>query len=266
MGRKGKSWHQKLRLQIWYWPVAKLMGDEPDYRLDWQFAYKKRLSPPERKHRRRVFEWIRKESREPRGGHPTIRNIDEIVRAVDADSRFKGTKESYFCGIWEILAMDAITAMDVFSRTEKMLKKYKLERRNPDEIPGYSVKNLLFHESKFTFLFRQAIVEMSEIESGYLECLITLAASATSITGIFSHREPIGESLRAYFIETLGESGDERYEQVRKHILNMDIICKKKKLIFAGSPADRATWPICKMGQVPVFEHGLFSRFKKLKK
>ena len=262
MGRKEKSWHKKLRLQLWYWPVAKLMGNEPDYGLDWQFAYKKRLSPPERKHRRRVFEWIRKKSREPRGGHPTIRKIDEIVRAVDTDPRFKGTRESYYCGIWEILAMDSISTKEIFLRIEKMLKKYKLERRSPNGIPGYNVNNMLFHESKFAFLLNQ----MSEIEAGYLECLVALTSNVTSFAGIFTHRQTIGESLKTYFIRALGKSGGEYYEQVRMHILNMDIIGSKKRLIFGGAAVDKSSWPICKIGQVPVFEHGLFSGFKKLKK
>jgi len=266
MGRKEKSWHKKLRLQLWYWPVAKLMGNEPDYGLDWQFAYKKRLSPPERKHRRRVFEWIRKESREPRGGHPTIRKIDEIVRAVDADPRFKETKNTYYCGIWEILAMDSIPAKELVLRIEKMLKKYKLERRSPDSIPGYNVNTMLFHESKFAFLLNHAMAEMSEIEAGYLDCLIALVSNVASFAGIFTHRQTIGESLRVYFIRVLGESGGEYYEQVRMHILNMDIIDGKKKPIFGGVAADKSSWPICKIGQVPVFEHGLFSRFRKLKK
>jgi hypothetical protein len=255
MGRKDKPWYEIARLQLWYWPVNKLMGARPDYRLDCNFAYKRQLTPSEGKHRRRVFEWIRKTGREPNGGHPNLRTIEEIIDAVNMDPRFHGTADIYRSSFWELFLLDEIRPEEIMRRLNSFFEKHQLVRCPPEAIPAYKKSGII---SRFSNDYRRFLSKtldsMDGFSAGYLECLLNFQKrSFDGYLGIFEDRPYESEYLKKYFETHLDEKGEVYHYQAVKKINEISVIKRVRNSEIKEHGWGEITWPICKKDAALLF-------------
>ena len=254
MGRKHKPWYQVARLQVWYWPVSKLMGPRPDSRLDCRFAYRRELTPSEGKNRRRVFEWIRKMGREPNGGHPDLRTIEEIIEAVDVHPNFQGTAAIYRSRFWELFLLDEIGPEEIMQRLNSFLNEHQLEKRSPTTISGYAKSGPFSRfSSDYQAVLTQSLGTMDALNVGYLECLLNFQKRAYGRhLGILEHEGFASNSLRKYLVENLIDQGESLYSQLEKGVNEIRVIKRTFGDLVDEGDWKQIHWPICKKGASPI--------------
>lgn len=142
-GGQKKHWAEEARIRTWYQAV-KLRG-WADYKLDDEFAWtdegnalrqedkgkSKELRSGKTEHRPRIFEWIRKEAREPQGRDNRWHAIEGLVSVVDAHPLFVGTASLYHSELWDLLQNTLIKPSEVQSKLDELLETHGLLRIDP---------------------------------------------------------------------------------------------------------------------------------------
>lgn len=127
-GGQRKHWAEIARIQAWYAEI-KRRCDWSDYALDYEFAWTEEgLESRPTDYRPRTFEWIRKESRKPRGRDRRWRNMEELIVAVERNPRFIGTQSLYEAEIWGLLQEFSPTPDAVQERINRLLTANRLVR------------------------------------------------------------------------------------------------------------------------------------------
>jgi len=141
-GAQRKHWAESARVWAWYYEIKK-RTDWSDYKLDLEFALRPEdRHPAERTgYKPRVFEYIRENARQPKK-KSQYRSIEEIVVAVEADPKFKGTREIYEAEMWDVFQENEVTPACVHARVIRILEANELVR-----IPISSEKGLRHLES-----------------------------------------------------------------------------------------------------------------------
>lgn len=138
-GRPRKHWAQEARVYAWYSEIQRRCGWS-NYELDYQFAWRDEHRPESRStvDRPRIFDWIQKEGREPKGRDDRWRSLSELVIAVDQHPLFVGTRVLYESPIWDIFQEDAPRPDIVMGRVLKVMANNNLVHVHPDKLfaPG----------------------------------------------------------------------------------------------------------------------------------
>lgn len=153
-GGQEKHWALRARALMWYWKVKKSC-DWSDYQLDNAFAWREESMPEfSIDARPRMFEWLRKEGREPAGRDPRWRAMPELVVAVDQHPLFHGSRALYEAELWPMFMETSVTPDILEDRVNRLVNKYDLVRLATHEflavkiVPVYfdnlrlSIKNL----------------------------------------------------------------------------------------------------------------------------
>jgi hypothetical protein len=256
MGRLKKPWFRVARLKYWYWPVAKIRGKEPDYGLDIEFAYRKPLPSGGGQYRRRVFEWIRKTGREPQGGHPNLRSIEEIIKAVDVHPDFRGTAACYYSRFWELFLLATMTADDICERIDHFFEEHFLERRSPKEIEGYRSGGFASRFSaQYDQLLSMALSDIDDLSAGYFVCLLELERDVSGrVFGMLDYLKPENKYLKRFFTQHIQLAGEENYAKAIKYVRAIKVERNPAPSVDVQERWRALTWPICKVGNMPTLK------------
>ena len=126
-GGQKKHWADVVKVKIWC-ETLKSQSGLSDYELNKRFAWKPPYKPSSSLDRTWVFEWIRKEGREPQGRDVRWRSMSEIITAVDQVPEFSGIRSVYDSGFWELLKLESISLSDVRAKIQTKLKFHSLKR------------------------------------------------------------------------------------------------------------------------------------------
>lgn len=197
-GGQRRHWAEIARVEAWYLEI-KRRCDWSDYKLDYEFAWTEEgvrsgRSPDSRP---RTFEWIRKESRKPRGLDSRWRGMADLVDAVDRDPLLSGTKALYEGQIWDLLQNMSPTLDDVKTRLDSLLEHNQLTRLRKELIPAKG-EHLLTQDSLsfFNGCLRKSLSRLDELSGIALVWLLYLQAEP-------SHHAPIRASLESFADEFL---------------------------------------------------------------
>lgn len=240
MAKSEKPWYEKARLKFWYWSVAGAQGLHTDYSLDVRFAVRETLKPQQGKFRRRVFEWIRKSAREPRGGSPDMRTMAEILEAVDAHPDFRGTAAIFHSRLWELLALRTISLSEILKRIDDAFLEYGVERYSmPQMEPGWRSKR----NPDFDFVnpinpiefVRLQGANLDAIEWQYLVLLTYLFSRTTVLSRSIRLRDHFSRGLVNLFLNKNEEFGREFEPYLMEWIRSIQVV-----RVFDSSPIWKA--------------------------
>lgn len=120
-----------------------------DYELDLEFAWTKEQRETKKgSERPQVFENIRKSANRPSGGK-NGKDITEIVKAIDTDPRFKGSKALYEAELWDLFKSEFLDAEHLSERFDRYLAKFNLVQVNPSIVPPFVKLQMELGKVKF---------------------------------------------------------------------------------------------------------------------
>lgn len=131
--------------------------------MNFQFAWRDGQRPESRstEDRPRIFDWIQKEGREPKGRDNRWRSLSELVIAVDQHPLFAGTRALYESPIWDIFQEATPRPDIVIGRVLKVMADNNLVHVRPDKLfaPGERFQDL----SEVTIFDRCLEISLREI-------------------------------------------------------------------------------------------------------
>lgn len=252
-GGQTKHWAEKLRILIWYKEVARrdFSKKKTDHTLDQLFAWKDDhpfdISIKKSDLRPRVFENIRKNYREPKWGEG-LRNMDELVNAVDQHEKGKGTKDLYNAVFWEFLKNINPKSAYVQRCLEDLFIKHKIKRINP--LRSNEVSAEILRVGKDVFFdkcLRYSIYEIDKLDAIAMIWLVHLQAEAPSNAYIRVVTERLLDTmLDGFYRQQFGFED----KQIHYYALSIDAL-QKSRLDISDIESDGygfleefAQWPL----------------------
>lgn len=163
--RGGQPTHWAERVHVWCWYAeVKRRSGWSDYQLDYEFAWRNpSIQSRSTDHRPRIFEWIRKKARKPRGQDPCWRNMVELVNAVEQHPLFIGTKRLYESDIWDMFQETIPRPESVEDRIDKILQENNLSRVKPSELSSQGI-NLLKEFDEVTLFDKCLLLTLRQLD------------------------------------------------------------------------------------------------------
>lgn len=248
-GGQRKHWAEKARVWCWYGDIQRRCGWS-DYVLNYEFAWREEeIGSRSNESRPRIFEWIRKKARKPKGLDKRWRNMTELVAAVDEDPKFNGTRELYESVIWDMFQETTQTPEVIQQRLTHLLHENRLVQVDPSIISAPE-KDLLQKYGE-TGLFDRCL----ELTLRYLDAHIGIAL-LWSLYALSepTHCWPIRERIEAiadrlinlFFLNYFTEYGKAMtyygFAVVALQQTKLDL--SARPLTGYGYLQDRAHWPV----------------------
>lgn len=137
-GRPPRDRVDQLRARIWYWHV-RARSDLSEYALSRRFA---QPIPPPSGEPPKAFTRIRQQGMVPSEGNHRLRNFSLVTR-VDADPKFRGTRNTYDSLFWELVRNPSMSLDELRPVTERLMVGLGLARPNILMISGLGRAPLL---------------------------------------------------------------------------------------------------------------------------
>ena len=152
-GTTTKSLVKKMRLSIWYSEVRRacFYGEDADKLLDEEFAWRNGRGSLDNSTIQSQTFWRIGRGMPPPGHHPDLRNMGELLNAMELDPRFKGLKAIYDAAFWELILKNTIKPKDAIDKLDAILDAHNLKRVSLEVLMG-SLDTAQEISEKFSFL------------------------------------------------------------------------------------------------------------------
>ena len=153
-GMPEKKWVKETRFSIWYLEVRRACcyGHDADTLLDKEFAWRNGRGSLDNSANQSQTFWRIGRGMPPPKHHPELRNMEQLLDAMELDARFKGLKAMYEAPFWELMLNNTIKPADAINKLDAILEAHNLKRVTLQVLTGSIVTAQEILE-KFSFLW-----------------------------------------------------------------------------------------------------------------
>ena len=139
---------------------------------------------------------------------------------------------------------------------DHFFEEHHLERRSPKEIKGYRSGGFVTRFSaQYDELLSMALSGIDDLSAGYFVCLLGLERDLSGrVFGILDYLIPENKYLKRFFTQHIQLAGEENYAKAIKHIRTIKVERSANPSVYLQERWRVLTWPICKVGNVPVIK------------